>query len=77
METTTVYSEDHMKFIYSVGKMQSSYDVKAGGTHCNHRILRRSGYLTEFSSLSQIWVTITLIFSVLQTESYGHTKADG
>jgi hypothetical protein len=49
MEITTVYSEDHMK---SVGKMQSSYDVKAGGTHSNHRILRRSGYLTEFSSLS-------------------------
>jgi hypothetical protein len=47
MEITTVYSEDHMKSIHSVGKMQSSYDVKAGGTHSKHCILRCSGYLTE------------------------------
>jgi hypothetical protein len=66
-----------MKSIYSVGKMQSSYDAKAGGTHSNQCILRFSGYLTEFLSLSQIWATITLVFSVLQTESYGQTKADG
>jgi hypothetical protein len=47
MEIITVYSEDHMKSIYSVGKMQSSYDVKAGGTHSNHCISGFSGYLTE------------------------------
>lgn len=66
-----------MKSIHSVGKMQSVYDVKSGDTHSKHCILRCSGYLTEFSTLSQTWATLTLIFSVLQTESYGHTKADG
>jgi len=47
MEITTVYSEDHMKSIRSVCKMQSSYDVKASGTHSKHHIMRCSGYLTE------------------------------
>ena len=36
-----------MKSISSDGKMQSTYDVKAGGTHSKHHILRCSGYLTE------------------------------
>jgi len=33
MEITTVYSEDHMKSIYAVDKMQISYDVNAGVTN--------------------------------------------